>query len=330
MKLKGLTKLALSGVALAAVAATLGTSTYAWYVTNSSATVTGVQGSAQAGGLGNVLVAQKSSAQGALNGHGTFEKTQAINTTNMAQTTTAAGLVPYTPVSAADSTAVTSTAATLLNGDTKWVDSKAVELTTGKAGKAYLEFDVWVLSTDATKVNFNFSIENTTAADKITQQVAYAATGIGTTTQGTKFAVNIVDALRIAYTQYDYTEAQANSTTASDGTPANSSVFFDSSKATDATGVATGATFVDASSFDAHSYYHAVLGASDKILEAGPTVNGIKAQEITLTKGVESRLHFYVWLEGTDAQCFDSCSGQSFNIGLEFVANKQANTPTQP
>ncbi len=58
MKLKGLTKLALSGVALAAVAATLGTSTYAWYVTNAKATVDGVQGASKAIGAGSIFVAQ--------------------------------------------------------------------------------------------------------------------------------------------------------------------------------------------------------------------------------------------------------------------------------
>lgn len=337
MKLKGLTKLALSGVALAAVAATLGTSTYAWYVTNSSATVTGVQGTAQAGGLGNVLVAQKSTASGSVNGHGSFEKTQALSNENFDQTSTTAGLVPYTPVSAATYTsadpdadpavaeAVTSTPATLLNASTKWVDSKGKELETGKDGKAYIDFDVWILSTDATSIQVNITLENTTTAANVPTQIAYAATGIPTATkQGEKFSINIVEALRIGYTQYNYTAEEAAATTASNGTELTTSTIFDNTVVAAATGVADGATFTSSTGADAHDYYHAVLGGTDAILTTGPTINGTKTTKLTVTKGVESRLHFYVWLEGTDAQCFDSCSGQSFKIGLEFVANKEA------
>ena len=59
MKLKGLTKLILAGTALAATAATLTTSTYAWYVTNSTVTVSGIDGTtASAKTSDNLLVAQ--------------------------------------------------------------------------------------------------------------------------------------------------------------------------------------------------------------------------------------------------------------------------------
>ena len=58
MKLKGLTKLVLAGTALAATAATLTTSTYAWYVTNNKVEATGVSG-ATAGSTvaGSLLIA---------------------------------------------------------------------------------------------------------------------------------------------------------------------------------------------------------------------------------------------------------------------------------
>ena len=41
---KGLRKLILSGTALAAVAATLGTSTYAWYTANETVSATNING----------------------------------------------------------------------------------------------------------------------------------------------------------------------------------------------------------------------------------------------------------------------------------------------
>ena len=52
-------KLVLSGLALAATAATLSTSTYAWYVSNTSADVDGGTAATMAGtSSGNLLVAQ--------------------------------------------------------------------------------------------------------------------------------------------------------------------------------------------------------------------------------------------------------------------------------
>lgn len=58
MKLKGISKLILAGTALAATAATLTTSTYAWYVTNANATATGVQGSVDSTVSGSLYIAK--------------------------------------------------------------------------------------------------------------------------------------------------------------------------------------------------------------------------------------------------------------------------------
>lgn len=325
MKLKGLTKLALSGVALAAVAATLGTSTYAWYVTNSTASVGNINGTAQAGGTGSVLVAEKAASDGK-NGHGAWQKNiESLNTDNYTATTTAAGLIPATPVktvSGAGTSTLTSTPATLLNSSTTWVKANGDTMT--NADLAYMEFDVWVLSTDATKVKFSFGLANTTASDKINTQIAYNGTGLPTgVSQGDNFAVNIVDALRVAYTRYDFDSTAATSTTALAGEEADASVFYDASKASSSSKVETGASFATVNTGNAHNYYHQVLGANDKILETGPSINGTTAQELTVTKNIEIKLHFYVWLEGTDLQCFDSCNGQSFKLDLKFEAVTQ-------
>lgn len=326
MKLKGLTKLALSGVALAAVAATLGTSTYAWYVTNATATVGNINGTAEAGGTGSVLVAE-ALATGGKNGHGAWQKSiTSLNTGNYTSTTTASGLIPATPVSAVSGAAtstLTSTPATLLDSSTKW--AKANGNLIGEAEKGYIEFDVWVLSTDATKVNFSFGIANTTVASDINTQIAYNGTGLPTgVSQGDTFAVNIVDALRVGYTRYDFDSTAATASSALPGEKASSSVFFDASKASSSSAVADGASFATVNTGNAHDYYHQVLGANDKILETGPSINGAATTELTVTKNVEIKLHFYVWLEGTDAQCFDSCNGQSFKLDLKFEAVTEA------
>jgi hypothetical protein len=58
MKLKGLSKIAIAGAALAATAATLGTSTYAWYVSNVEATATGVVAQMQDSTGGSVYISK--------------------------------------------------------------------------------------------------------------------------------------------------------------------------------------------------------------------------------------------------------------------------------
>lgn len=58
MKLKGITKLVLAGTALAATAATLTTSTYAWYVTNAKVDATGVSGKVAATSTGSLFISE--------------------------------------------------------------------------------------------------------------------------------------------------------------------------------------------------------------------------------------------------------------------------------
>jgi len=92
MKLRGLTKLALSGVALAAVAATLGTSTYAWYVSNTTATVSGAQGStAGAETTGSLYAASESM-------HASGQWSNKIALASGTDYTAATQLVPVTKV----------------------------------------------------------------------------------------------------------------------------------------------------------------------------------------------------------------------------------------
>ena len=313
MKLKGLTKLALSGVALAAVAATLGTSTYAWYVTNSTATVEGVQGAAKAGGLGNVLVAENSSSSSAKNGHGEFVQDITLNTGNITTTTTAAGLIPALPVTALNATTANLvTAATLLNSSTKWVDVEGKEI---ESGIPFIQFDVWLLSTDATTVNFSYTIENTTASTALVNQIAYAASGLPTNvSQGQTFNVNIVDALRMGFTQTDFNADNTSSTTAT------KSVILDvASAATSVTNAYNGYT----TGGNANGYYKAVLGSDSKIVEAATTTVSTTVTPITVAANQETKLSFYIWLEGSDAQCFDSCSGQTFELHFSFDTNQQ-------
>ena len=78
--------------------------------------------------------------------------------------------------------------------------------------------------------------------------------------------------------------------------------------------------FVAGTGANANAYYTDVLGDS-LIITAGPsiTLTGT-SQTLTVGKNEETKFTFYIWLEGTDAQCFDSCAGQSFGIDFQFSA----------
>jgi len=336
MKLRGLTKLALSGVALAAVAATLGTSTYAWYVTNSKATASGVQGHAKAGGLGNVLVAEASTASGAVAGHGAFVQDLVFSSANVTfdgstattSTAAAAGLLPTTPVTAALasgaalSTLVTDTE---IDGSTVWVGNKGATMTTNK----YITFDLWVLSTDAEDVTMTYTISNTTATDDVVKQLAYNNTGIPTgASEGQEFAVNIVDALKMSMSVSDAVIGASDSTQTSQIYDVAAAA---STTSTTYTGFKSGGK--------SNEYYAAVLADTDILglsttgsganitATANELVAGVstKTTNLHVTKNTAAKLTFYIWLEGTDNQCFDSCSGQAFEIAFQFSTASQNN-----
>jgi hypothetical protein len=319
MKLKGLTKLALSGVALAAVAATLGTSTYAWYVTNSSATVDGIQGAAKAGGLGNVLVAENSST--ATSGHGDFVQELTLSSVNITTTTTGAnGLIPAHPIVGYDSTAITTsataaTAAEIGAGtDVTWVDEKGKAIESGKT--AFIEFDVWVLSTDATTVKFTYAIDNVTDSANLANQIAYAGTGLPTgVSEGDTFNVNILDALRMNVYQTNVTSGDV-----ADGSLVRN--IYDVAAAATTTANTSGNTYTSGGT--ANTYYTAVLGDSSDIIKTELTGVTTKTTDITVKKNTPTKLNFKIWLEGTDNQCFDSCSGQEFEIVFTFDTSKSA------
>ena len=59
---KNLVKLALSGAALAAVAATLGTSTYAWYTTNPTVSANNIVGASSDTGSSSIFISKDSEA----------------------------------------------------------------------------------------------------------------------------------------------------------------------------------------------------------------------------------------------------------------------------
>jgi hypothetical protein len=327
MKLKSLRKLALSGVALAAAATTLGTSTFAWYITNSTATASGVEGTVQAGAGGNVLLAQNAtgssavSETGSTGSHGAWSQTLSYLNSNFSSTTTASGLLPATPIASAvasDAAATTATAVSAITSTTVWAN-KTGQAQAG-ASTSYITFDLWVQSTQAHELNFTFTISNTTASNAIHPQLAMANDGLPTPStikQGQEFTVNAVNALRMSI---ESTDGHAYLGVASDQKTAG--IYDVAASAQSTSAVATYAN----DDGNANQYYEAVLNDTN-FIHTGPTLSEFDSKNLKLTftnsgdvYQTITKLTFYIWLEGTDTGCFDSCNGQSFAVDFKFAA----------
>ncbi len=175
------------------------------------------------------------------------------------------------------------------------VDGEEVETTA-----AYQEVSFWVLSTDATEVNVATTIANATTS--FVDQRLLNATGKPTGAEGdlainSTFHKDAVEALRFEVL------VQGTSVGVFDA----KGMYAD--YATKA-GCATGG--------DANAYYAAVMG--------GAPVGGVTVEapteafnKITVVAAEETKVTIRIWLEGTDADCFDSCIGQDVTFSFDLT-----------
>lgn len=245
MKFKGLTKIALAGAAVAVTAGTLATSTYAWYVTNNTATAKNIEIVTLSGDGGNLLLDQSNGANTTTR-TGDAVTTLTMTTDNVAGPTN--GLTPTTPIALAAATAVTdaTTFATArdegklytVDGSTiahvaadaeydsgatykiaslaettidAWVDAQGAVMST-----PYIEFKIWVNNTTATGVTIeDFKVLNTTnSTNPLPKQTVYSRNGLPTEVgTATSFAVDAAESLRVAVQNSAYTEAVADPAT---------------------------------------------------------------------------------------------------------------------
>jgi hypothetical protein len=347
MKVKGLTKLALSGVALAAVAATLGTSTYAWYVSNSTATVSNIQGNTAASTSGNLLVAQVEVAanEGKITESGAWG--------NSIANVSAKQTPDLNPVSK-DVTGKIPTGESVTA--TGWHDK---DLAPVAKTSAYGYYAFAVYSTDKVKADVKFKIGNTTDDANFKYQTAYSTDGLNKDTTGIgvfdQFTTDFLQAIRIEVFQAPLkigAEALTlntiftDETTTGTGADAVTSLTYrvgvycpaDTFLAADGSAGYTTKTIASkkfVTGGNAHTYYHAVLGedpAGNTAPESLNTLtNGIKQLDLpkdnkgTADDTTDDEAQKYIvvlryWLEGGDTDCFDSCGGQTFKLDLDLTA----------
>ena len=327
MKFKSLTKLAMSGVALAAAATTLGASTYAWYVVNPTANVTNINASTASAGDTSILVSKNGETfagkvafgEADYNGNGATYTESNVNNP----------FVPVRPKGATDLTA--------------FYDASVEDITasTATTSNAYLKFSVWVKAASANKtVSVKLSAVNNTgvtssqATAVLPTQYAYQDV-TSTITAQNSFTVDAINALRTAVIVNDdttsgqtvYETDKIALTTAYNAATRYSSLgdVTDSTKLTNATATIVNdqgeeATITGLSG--AHLYYTQVMSETPVTMNDTATVtNATAISNITLgAANVATKLTFIIWLEGGDDLCFDACGGQNFQFGLQFDA----------
>jgi hypothetical protein len=320
MKFKGLTKLAMSGVALAAVAATLGTSTYAWYVTNSTATATNIQASTKKSDGSNLLVSLDGSnfSSKVVFTSENYDVRNYITGNN--------GDALLTPVTVDGSS---------FSGNFITYDEKL----SSSSSSSYVKFHLWVkASENISSVTTTLTADNTT--ESLPTQKAYYKAGSSAITAGQTFTVDAMQALRTAIVVNAESGATAESNaSAATITSSNVTVYdtlkiaknADNTSAYSPLGSVTAVeasevNYVDASGASqkvtltgAHAYYTAVMAQQPAKVEDSVTVSSSTTiANMSLSADIAVRLDFYIWLEGSDTFCFDACGGQTFNFGLIF------------
>ncbi|MGM9970108.1 MAG: hypothetical protein ACI35S_06910 [Anaeroplasma sp.] len=293
-------KLVLSALALAACATTMVSTTFAWYVSNSEASIGATAGSTAGTEVsGNLLVSDATKT-----GSKFTEQAYVQNLATVACHTA----IPLAPVTK-DTEAIKPS-----EGATGWHDVNndpvAIENT-------YSEFAFFVMSTKATEVNITFGVENktTTFKNQLLLNTSGAPTGVNL---NDSFHKDAVEALRMEVFQVSATDAATDAYTSM----TSLGVFkVDTFKQTDLStpyetksGCAVGG--------NAQTYYTEVMGAAP----VGGSAEAATAElitKLTVTANEGSLLIFRYWLEGTDTDCFDSCIAQNFefNFGLSAVAS---------
>lgn len=285
-------KLFLSIAALACCAATLVSTTFAWYVNNPQATVEKINGSTASAGTSGSISVSKSATSG-------FGKSISFENAISAQ---------LFPVHA------TGTAESFTFKD----DAK--EDTT--ANVATLTFYVKADANGYATLKIGAVNKETTST--MVAQTAHTATGLSEVEQGESFYVDALQAMRLSL-QITGTVDQAAYTTA---TPVN--VITDAAAwlSVDEDGNIGGQNGTQAyqavantmTGGDANAYYAEVKGEAvpynaTTLIQAGdaPTLY-LKANQV-------ATVVVQIWLEGADADCFNACAEQDyeFTFQLDFV-----------
>ena len=332
MKKSRIAKLALMGASITALAATLTTSTYAWYVTNNKADIAAVTGStASASAAGSISL----SATGVV---GSFKKSLTLSSFSTAS---------LSPVITTDGKTFKE-----LNTATGSATTDVTVAKTGygasDSGKVYC-YRFFVLAEGATEdddttdknesqtiITPKVTLVNTTATTAFKTQINYSGTALSPNTigAGDSFYANALNAMSMSSAKYQGTALVSTLTDDDKVTAAYSSAttlnsvdqLSETMTAGDAnryaTSIATGTgkgfpENAKIATAGARAYYDAISEV-DLQADAKAQFSGTKLSTITLDNMKPMLLEFYLWLDGADDACYNACETQAFSVEFEF------------
>ncbi len=330
MKFKGLSKIAIAGAALAATAATLGTSTYAWYVSNDNVAMDGVTGATAGTEVGaNLVIAGNLVGENGTDSPSSYGPSVSLDA--------AADRTAYT---ATDGTSDGLFLAEALNPQSKnieaqtetWMNADGTTNTTPR----FIEFKVWIKNSKDATIVPEFGIENVTTAENLKTQTAYNPTGLPTkkagennpVKSGDSFTVDAIQALRMEITKKSAVSYPTAVTEVYKVAEMAKTPELNGKYTTDATKFATGG--------DANVYYKnmknavaynttAETGVSKDVSGAIYTGEKDAWSNFAVKADEDVLVSFRIWLEGADKDCWDSCINQTFNFNLKFTVYKEQN-----
>ncbi|MBQ3253077.1 MAG: hypothetical protein IJA65_00840 [Acholeplasmatales bacterium] len=299
-------KLFLSCAALAACAATLVSTTYAWYTSNSVVSASGIQGTTATSGSDLLLISDTGTA-------GTWSNSVTVADANAKAT--AMNPVEYTAVSGAQ-------------GTLKSWGGKGVSTNAAAAGADYIEFDIFVKASAQKDVYIEaLTITNTTSTLP-SKQILATAGGLAQTGTTTTYTVDALRTLQIEVLKETYVDAIKTTTTVDLLDPEGIITFKDDSIGTlgiNATGENT--------KFNAHEYLNEVTGNTIAVDSEGTTGKKLSTTEGSnyvlcttpvgqdVAKESYVKLTFRAYLNGWDWACFDACQGQTFTIAMTLTCD---------
>lgn len=357
---KNLTKLALSGVALAAVAATLGTSTYAWYTTNPTVSANNIVGASSDTGSSSIFISKDSEADKDWSASVTFGVTEFAS----------ASMLPLQYANAGKFTQIDASGETLAKTAAAPAGTNAVEITLYFRSSRVNEGNEQAIYLK------DITLENTTGlSDTVTTPVLPKAdnllkgqgkTTVGVSSDKATYAVDFRNALSMAVYNADTTDRYAVAAVTSTTFATLKANLFTYTAATSSTSASYDA-LPETATFNASTTYYTKVKGYDKAFSIGMLKDGTtpetgagqtiddstaKAQEYynevmekDLTADLKTAagsydkapiavcpangedyatVKFYVYLDGASQYCYDACQGQTFKMNLTFTSESKS------
>lgn len=277
---KGLRKLILSGAALSAVAATLGTSTYAWYTTNTTVEANNIIGASADGGAASIYISN--------DGSHWYSKLDGNSTGYDDITITGSELQPVTLASGV------------------WKDAKGQTVASPSVLTFTLYFKTAKLEDTTQNVNLGIdaiTIANTTGSVKETENLI----------DGTTYSVDFLNALAMRIESATSTTANISNAgfSLTPGQGCVTRVNGNSYAASPITGTyASAHDYVKAVTQDNNA-----VTQTDTTTDELESETNLAVLPGT---GAAQTVTFTIFLDGADVDCFDACRGQQFTLNMKF------------